>query len=83
VSEQLTDKQVKNRRYYRQHKDKIKARKKVYHDEHREERNAAARRRRRKPGKKCFLCGGEIVTDGSVWSCMNPECEADFVEVDA
>lgn len=81
MSEQLTAKQIADRRYYREHKSKIAGQKKIYRAEHREQINAAARKRRTKPGRKCFLCGGEIITDGDVFSCLNPECEADFMEV--
>jgi len=78
----MTPKQQSNRQYYMEHKEAILARKKDYVEENRDFVNARERRRKRKPGNKCLICGSVMITDGDIWSCLDPECESDFVEVE-
>lgn len=81
----MTSKQKSNREYYRANKARILAEKKRYVEENREavnERERRYRAQRRKPGMKCLICGGQLITDGDIWSCLEPTCEADFMVAD-
>ena len=76
----MTEKQKSNRDYYQAHKEEIIANQKLKRKESKE------KRRYRRPGTRCLLCGGMLVKEnnaryGVMWSCLEPDCEADFQEV--
>lgn len=81
MSEQLTPKQIAARKYHAEHREEILARKRRIYEQTRPEDRPRRIGKPRIPGHKCFLCGHEVIKDGDKWSCLNPSCEADFVEV--
>ena len=90
---ELTDKQIANRKYYREHKAQILQHKKEYAQKYPERIRAKSRRyKETHPDRKarntafrrrCFICGGMIIQDEltMLYQCMNPDCEAEFKEI--